>query len=48
MQSKLTPPLRQAHPWKWIERNIIRVVRQARVDYLPPLMVYARSGHLGV
>ena len=35
-------------PWQWVERNVIGVIRQVRVDYLPPLMVYAAAGISGL
>ena len=37
-----------AQTWGWVERNIVGVVRQVRVDYLPPLMVYAAAGISGL
>ena len=37
-----------AQTWGWVERNIVGVVRQVRVDYMPPLMVYAAAGISGL
>ena len=48
MQPETTPPPTGAQPWKWVERNIVGVVRQVRVNYLPPLMVYAAAGISGL
>ena len=48
MQPENTPSSTGAQPWKWVERNIVGVVRQVRVDYLPPLMVYAAAGISGL
>ena len=48
MHSEPTSKSIQASLWKWIERNIVGVVRQLRVDYLPPLMVYAAAGISGL
>ena len=48
MQTEPAPPSTGLRLWRWVERNIIDVVRQVRVDYLPPLMVYAAAGISGL
>ena len=48
MHSEPTSKSTQASPWNWVERNVLGVVRQMRVDYLPPLMVYAAAGISGL
>ena len=48
MQTDSTPSSAPARLWKWVDQNVVGVVRQVRVDYLPPLMVYAAAGISGL
>ena len=48
MQTEPAPSSAAARLWKWVDLNIVGVVRQVRVDYLPPLMVYAAAGISGL
>lgn len=48
MQTDSTPSSAPARLWKWVDLNVVGVVRQVRVDYLPPLMVYAAAGISGL
>ncbi|MBS0544879.1 MAG: hypothetical protein JSR40_14220 [Proteobacteria bacterium] len=34
--------------YRWIDRNILELVRELRVSYLPPLMVYCAAGVSGL
>ena len=48
MQTEPAPSSPAARLWEWVEQNVVGVVRQVRVDYLPPLMVYAAAGISGL
>ena len=48
MQTEPAPSSATARLWRWVDLNIVGVVRQVRVDYLPPLMVYAAAGISGL
>ena len=48
MQTDSTPSSAPARLWEWVDQNVVGVVRQVRVDYLPPLMVYAAAGISGL
>ena len=48
MQTDSAPSSAPARLWKWVDQNVVGVVRQVRVDYLPPLMVYAAAGISGL
>ena len=48
MQTEPAPSSAAARLWNWVDLNIVGVVRQVRVDYLPPLMVYAAAGISGL
>ena len=48
MQTEPAPSSTGLQAWRWVEQNIVGVVRQVRVDYLPPLMVYAAAGISGL
>lgn len=34
--------------WHWIDRNILELGREMRLDYMPPLMVYVAAGISGL
>ena len=34
--------------WLWIDANLVELVRQMRVSYLPPLMIYVAAGISGL
>jgi hypothetical protein len=34
--------------WQWIDTNLVELVREMRVSYLPPLMIYMAAGISGL
>ena len=34
--------------WQWIDANLVELVREMRVSYLPPLMIYMAAGISGL
>jgi len=45
--NKLSPPISWFRLWQWFRYDFFGIVREMRLDYLPPLMVYFAAGVSG-